>query len=445
MMDIEQGKEFETVVELWGANRKSKISGTLSYSLLKGIILEFYVFNESPNELLKNIDKIMYGISFDIGSFTLIKGFELCKQEAYRPNSSMTLYRYFYKYMLQGLIEGLTISKIHFYMDNLNEFCHPQGWSSSDSFQSEAVTCSDLDSYRISIMKSCKFVLLKNISDALALDSSNDLENDFKGELDAFYENLINSERYKKKIRTGRKNEINYYIAIEPIKNKILEINNLHDISSSVLCFFSIITYCIFNFTKINIYVADEKNSERGINLIFSDTRDTASKKIDYHNTPVNINSIKDNFNQIYRSWDQIYNEPKNFFTNVIFEHINDNSRRDIAHALMCIASLERMSYSFYENEMTKKNKYHLLINKHATNQVKSKLKDLMPDDNVGKAISEIRSSIAHSNDKNYLVTDFLNIASLLHMVLLNTIYSQLNIDADLDKLEQNLIYFRLI
>lgn len=452
--DYKSLESYEWLGEFWleGEDDK-KFPGLLSYTPEKGISIKVLRKNaDFPHRripgFIRHDDKAVtiFGYTQETGNVSLLD----CMSTG---RSSSDLYSTEESFFCGYAILDGHFSKSHVFhscslgLNNLSEFCHPQGFKMHDSVNGHGVCKSVLDKLSVSICKQASgFHVLDSRISSLLLDI--DVSQAFMDELDSAVKSL--SEKHDIPYLAA-KSEIEYLISIE--SPDCMEFMDFMREAIYVRHFFSFLMLkkivplwmCLREKT-------DEKSS--GYSKIYPVLmslylNEKQVKKIDNDQDnrllPVNLQGIKDNFQSVYYLWREFRVDRMNIVLNAVLDHI-DTSRLSIQEPAIMIAAMEQWFYKYSGLSGTKNDKYEKVINEYSSDHMKKRLEESIPFERdagltLGELITHVRAAILHPGSNAQLPLkegsrpldeiSLANIAEMLYIIIVLGVYTRIGVSEE--------------
>jgi len=438
-------QEYEWLGEFWfSGNAGFTFPGILSYTPKEGVLLSVVKNGDFED---KNTSETIHGYTIETGPVTLVPAIhtENSSLNIAKEIFSIKKRKYFCKAMIIG--EHFEHSKIFeaisFKLNDLDEFCHPQGFKLNDDYSDKDVLKADIIDGEIKASLSLKKVAtgrpVKKISKALVLSKEKDEA--LIGELDVAISAIL--EKYKKSLTV--KTDIEYELKIKINDGEGEKFENHIKLMESVANLFSILMLKTVKPIEISLLNNKENGCYKNkhslfLSLLLDQPQVQSVKKKEYqHLLPVNINGIKENFGNIFETWN------KDFATNrigillpTLLTHINGRYEH-IQHYILLLTAIEEWSIS--ENAGHKnKTKFDLVIETYGNEEFRKEFKKNLPFQNstIGDNLSKIRNFIVHpaslkgKKNKCKKSLDILLIANLsefMFILLVIALYKKLGID----------------
>ncbi len=435
-------ENYEWLGEFWICDKPLvRFPGVLKYSPSKGVILSLLT-NKDEN-LFDTTNKSIFGSVEGLGNVSVFASFS---HGAQWSNSRIHSERIYCRYLIVGKhadnIEPF--DTFSFSLNNLDEFCYPQGFEIEDEYFSAAVLSSTITSGtklgKLSLSKSAKGHFgFQNISKLLLVREN---KSEFKKELDEAVTDLMKKHKID---ALTRKTEINYEFYIKGEKNEKQTLSVYRKMMHNIAILFSVLSLKTIRPVKIVLLNNLEGHYYRARypvlisqHLDEFQIEDIKKEKEHHFSLPVNINGIKDDFDSIVKKWSSFYDQEFNIILTSVLNHIShkyDSSE----HFILLVSSLER--WASLENPCFKVNsKYDWVLERYAGTKLKEYLQKFLPVKSgvsIGQHLKNFRACIVHpasiekgyKNYKKFLRSDTIdNISEGLFMVLVIAIYSKIGI-----------------
>jgi hypothetical protein len=446
-------KEYEWLGEFWlEGEEDKKFPGLLTYAPEKGISIRILRKNaDFPHHRIPGFDRdenksvTIFGYTQDAGKVSLFD----CMP---RGDSSGNLYS-----TEMGLFCGYAVLGGHFprshlfrsfsmRLNNLNEFCYPQGFKMDDVLDGYDVCKSEVDNLSVSICKTASGShIFNNRLSSLLLDV--EMNDDFKDELDAMAQSL------------SEKHNVPYFVAKSNIDYKIyIESTDGAEFMDFILE--SIYIRHLFSFLMLKqivplwMYVKENPGKSSAeyvsahpvlMSLYLTDKQVAGIiKDKDHRWLPVNLQGIKDNFSEIYPAWRKFRMDDMNLVLHVVLDHI-ENSRFSIHKPAIIISAMEQWFYKYSGLSGTKKDKYEKVIAAYSSDQINTQLESCIPFERTGNVslgglITHVRTAILHPGSDLPPIkagasplgeVGLANIAEMLYIIIVLGVYTKIGVSED--------------
>ncbi len=439
---------YETMGRFWFDEAKeNKYPGVLKYSPTEGITLEVLCEKKPPDDVRR-----VYGITDEFKKVTLTEAFfsrgPLLKVERDFDIVKLTI-------SARKLLIGLHLSeqgeadiqKVSFSMNQLDEFCFPQGQKGLDKYIKGDLFQSSWGSHA-SI----------SLSQRITHNSSGGLHN-FYIENDEFKSELIDKiaeicDKYNDDIRYKIK-DMKYRIKIEKKKGAPFNLKNFFDEMYSFRTLFFILVIKPVYFQSIFIYVVFDEMEEKGYEILTSPKLDEKSLKkvqedLNHYFLPVKFEDIKDNFSDLSQNWLNFLKKP--YYENLAgLLYIMAYKVMDVETALFYYTAFMKVIRQWvigHNKNVQKEEYYDWFINTYASYNIKNKFITILRKANkdiqvsgIGKELADIRNYIEHAdvpnehNKKRFKTysqeitkTDYLNLCELFYILFIKALYKDLGV-----------------
>lgn len=443
--DYNHLSSYEWLGEFWFEETPDeKFPGIISYSPISGLLLSVVrrCTEESDNVVT------IHGYSQETGLISLLKCFT--KGDAI-SNFSTQKETFFCSYLVTGkhLSETTFVEGCTFELSNLREFCFSHGSVLRDDYTLENQLEACCDNLNITLTKTAKAKGLSpdRLSSLLVLDEK---YSQFKKELDEAAKKL--SEKHGLK-HISAKTDIGYEFSAKNIEEKV----GIYPLIDFVFDLANLQTILMLKkVIPLKIKLLDQFDEENNrfvlrLNLMTSlyltEKQVSSIEKDQTHRfLPVNINGVKNNFNEVLRAWIDFKNEPQNIVLNVIYEHIGGGFN-PVQHSVLLISAMEQWYYSNKDGVKNGTEKYEWLISQYTNNELQAYLEKVIPipidntkNKSIGELLTIVRGIILHP-DKLKKITlkdsrdelsssDLANISEVLYFILVIAVYRKIGVES---------------
>lgn len=421
--------EYEFVCSIWEPEKPNKKHvGKVNYCARDGIIIEIY---NSSDRIDFDEVIMLHGISDEIGKITIYG----CSVLSEFSSPFMQKIKVF----ISNIVIGDHFDRFpefkycQFKFNNLDNFC---SYLSSDNgtgkFQDIIATAGFCDgSIMIKKMYSGAYIYKDRILNEFIFHSEEgDHKYDqFVGEL-----NKSISDVFKKypKISSFLKKETEYVCELHPSQNS-LKLGDFIPRIFQITNFFSVVFLKEGVPTEITMLKSDlhadgnEYDAEYPIisSMLLPDKTHQKLQEDSWNPfLNISIKDIRDNLESALEFWELLLNNPLDLIVNVIQGYITQKFDA-VQHVVICISAMEQW-FSMYEgckdNDLKK---YEYMIEKYASEEMKEKLKIIVPLKNIencsiGEVIRDIRNIVLHPNGRKKY--EFKESRTLDHATLNNLI-----------------------
>lgn len=430
MASYDHYEKYEWLGIFWTPDRSIQFPGKLTYSPEDGIELEF-LYEMTGNKVDRT--NHIYGTLSDGKLCTLYgnfspEGFGLHLGKSAIHNGKI-------RFLAALFGENSPPEEKHdgawIDLTNFQEFCHPQGFKDYAKFSLEPIQEKTAQDLTISIVNGGKFRFLSNNWGNLFHCDNQEITSEI---LD-FFEGIKN--KHPKEIISVR-NDIDWNLKIhskngitlnelldkqvyplenllsllvyQPIKRKEISIMKKSEISPGKFESLPLLT-SLFDIDKFKISVLQRKIS----------------------NLDLPISAKNSNIPELFAKWKEI-EDGAQLFTGIISNRFGRSYQHQLyAEIILNLTQLEEISYSLGAKA---REKYTRGLNKHAGKNIVNLLKAYLSttdDENLGKALSDLRAEIAHIGKpakhlKSLSVGALVGISRCIEIAIASNIYEQLGL-----------------
>jgi hypothetical protein len=427
---------YEWLGEFWSTDESKKFPGVLRYSPQEGITISALVSSEMAHFYR---EKTLYGYCQQAGFLTLYGCFVKSEGTFSLSTYSPTLY---VSYAVTGgqLTDFDSFKSCQFELTGLDDFCYPQGFRLQNKYTSKSICEAETSDAKISIAKVAKGKMIGRgeISSLILLDEE---DRQFEDELDKLARELMDKHNIP---YINSKSDISHVLVVEN-KGGLSREGFLKYMFSlkQLFSLFLLKPVCVKN---IKFFYVDGGGKSFSCRVLYSflipenEIRQLDSFR-DYRLMKVNLNSIKDNFQKIFSSWDDIVHDEADIIINTLTTHVQGGYSA-VQHAVTLIACIEQWYHKYEERNGLK---YDCVINRYGTDSLRKFIFEkapiqARPGDTIGQLLSNIRGIVLHPNGarshtiKNGGIlshTSFLNISEALFVLLLRALFTTLGVSQE--------------
>lgn len=402
-----------------------RFAAKVKYSPENGLQLEYCISDsESPNSCER-----LFGILSNGKKCTLVGSFDFDRGTHHMGKVYVKsgLHGFYYLIIGDFVESGQLFEYTHFTFNGMQEFIHPQGGLSQVKYQNEPIVCANGDGWEIKVENTAIYTMigqrLKNLVHSEDAKAQEKLEN----VLDLIQEKHPNSNFKLRK-------ELKYYVryATEVLQSADVIIGDITRIAS----LFSILMSRPVFPDEIKLSVAGKDIVVNVLNSIVLEKRTVglAKKKANHNFMPLNWKQL--DMETVLSNWFKVYDD----FRVLSASHQYETGFRTLHYAhsdiILYSTQLEAINIDLGE---TSSARYINPINTYASPELKLTLSKVFAktgENNLGKAISDLRNELAHVGRPKVLmkqlsIDDYIEIGHIMRLVVISYLFSKLGIAQD--------------
>lgn len=427
--------KYEWLGEFWFSDSpEDTFPGILSYTPEGGIELVAIVKSKKTTE---TISKTVYGYTQETGRVTLMSVYT---SGNFVSNMATRQEKFFCRAMICGghFDKSDYFSEVSFRLNNLDEFCHPQGFKTHDEYTTKAILKGESVITNIELTKTATGVMTPEPISKLFFSMGDDEE--LKTDLDEAVSNVLIKHNNKQLLMISKRG---YQLVLTSKDPGGLNFKQYYKLICSISNLFSILMLKTIKPIKLTLLNNQENGCYKNsfsmlISMHLTDLQIKSMKKDKFHYLlPVNLDGIKDNFKNIFCEWNNYADEDFGIIIPTLLNHIHD-SHAPVQHYVLLLTCIEKWCVNECPS-YSKDKKYDWVIDEYGKDGLKANFNKYLPnDETIGEHLSNIRTCIVHpaasatklnGYKKDLDLTLICNLNSLMFILLTIALYKKMGVD----------------